>query len=283
MPRPTRKKKPAPVPGPTVMVELTGAAHLHEFTSFWMKAVRGFDPRFDGGHSLRGPYLRIDGSRVPPMNTPIAYALPPKARALYIFGRSSHGAAHDVHLALAHEPGAQVVLPLTTATDAKRRDVARLASLLQHADFVVARTMPENPHCYTRRLTWAHDADFAFAVEGTRRYGYREKYVPPGAVRAAYSETVFASGEHFYWSGYLPIEATFWINRKPLASPATAGVVDQTLIVHDARLLEIPALPDGFAGLDTTITRCRHFQFGVATFGYERCSADLRPRLRKRT
>ena len=277
----TTKTKPALVPGPTLTI--AGGDHLHEFTSLFVKAVQSFDPTKPGHRCLRGPFLRVDGERCPPMNRATAYLLPAKAPMVYLYGKSAVGPTHDVHAALVHEPGAHVVLPLTTATDEKCAEVERLASLLEHAEFMFARTMPENPHWYTRRQTWASDADFLFAVAAIRRYGHREKYIPPGAVRAAYSETVFASGEHFYWSGYLQPADTFWINRKSLASPVTAAVVDQTLLVDDARLLEIPALPDGFAGLDTTSTRCPFFQFAASVFGYTAPDADLRPRLRNRS
>jgi hypothetical protein len=258
--------KPALLPGP--IIRISGGDHLHEFTSFSVKAVRSFDATKPGHRCLRGPFLRVDGERTPPMNIATHYLLPANATAVYLFGKSAAGAAHDVHAALVHEPGSQVVLPLSVATPEKQQAVTRLAALLQHAEFVVARTMPENPHCYTRRQTWASDEDFLFAVSAIRRYGHREKYVPPGAVRAAYSETVFASGEHFYWSGYLKPEDTHWINRKVLPVPVLAALVDQTVMVENARLLEIPDLPDGFAGLDTTITRCRHFQAGCHLFGY---------------
>jgi hypothetical protein len=44
--------------------------------------------------------------------------------------------------------------------------------------------------------------------------------------------------------------------------------VDQTITVENARLLDIPELPDGFAGLDTTITTCPFFRFATSMFGY---------------
>jgi hypothetical protein len=212
------------------------------------------------------------------MNTPTPYILPADASVFYIYGRSAHGAAHDVHLPLVHEPGEQVTRPLSFATDAKRKDVERATALLQHAEFVFARTMADNPHFYTPRKTWANDADFLFAASAIRLYGHREKYVPPGAVKAAYSETVFAAGEHFYWSGYLPVASVHWINRKPLASTATPEVVDQILRVENARLLEVPELPDGWQGLPRSVTCCASFRFGVSVFGWP-APRDLRPRL----
>jgi len=251
-----------------VIVTITGGQRLCEFVSFSLKAVRAFDSSKPGARCLRGPFLRAGGELVTPMNAPTAYALPARAAACYLYGRSAHGAEHDVHLPLLPSPGDSVEMPLSLATDAKRQDVARLAALLQDAEFVFARTMPDNPHHYTRRQSWSSAVDFEFAVRGVRLYGHRERYIPPGATKVAYSETIFSSGAHFYWSGYLPADATHWINRKPLSLPATAGVEDQILRVEDARRLDIPSLPDGFAGLDTTITRCRHFQVGCHLFGY---------------
>lgn len=271
----TSRTRTALVPGPTVTIELSGGDHLHEFTSVWLKAVRGFDPRFESHHCLRGPYLRVHGERVPPMNVPAAYVLPADTTAVYVHGKSAAGAAHDIHAALVPAAGDKLVLPLTVATEEKRRDVARLARLLSEQQWVVASTMPENPHEYTPRKTWADDAEFEFAVRAIRRYGHREKYIPPGAVKAAYTETVFASGSHFVWSGWQPPEITGWINRKPLASPTTACVADQTLAVHDARILPIPDLPDGFGGLPDATTRCRFFQAGVKLFGYVAPDSDV--------
>jgi nitrate reductase alpha subunit len=40
--------------------------------------------------------------------------------------------------------------------------------LFAEAWWRVARTMPENPHSYTRRRDWRHDADFVFVVEFLR-------------------------------------------------------------------------------------------------------------------
>ena len=259
-----------------ITITLSGGSSLHEFLSFSAKLVRGFDPARKDGWCLRGPFVRVHGARTPPMNSPTPYVLPAEAACLFVYGRSSRGAGEDVYAPLVPAPGERVVVPLTVATEEKRRDVERLARLLLEQEWIFARTMPENPHCYSPRKTWGRDEDFVFAVETIRRLGYRQKY-------GTYWETVFAVGEHFYWTGWMPVGSTFWMNRKPLASPVQAeALVDQTFIAENARLLEIPALPDGFAGLDATITRCRHFQAGVHLFGYVAPDTDLRPPLRKR-
>lgn len=40
------------------------------------------------------------------------------------------------------------------------------------------------------------------------------------------------------------------------------------LVVTNARAIDIPALPDGFGGLNKRFTTCRNFQFGVKTYGF---------------
>jgi hypothetical protein len=137
-----------------------------------------------------------------------------------------------------------------------------------------------NPHHYTRRKDWADESDFEFCVRGTRLYGHRSPYIPPGQVTAAYSETVFHSGSHFFWSGWQPPAITGWINRKPLPAPVTPEAVDQILRIENARLLAVPELPDAWQGLPREVTSCAFFRFGVATFGYQ--AIDLRPRLLRR-
>jgi hypothetical protein len=259
-----------------ITITLSGGPSLHEFLSFSAKLVRGFDPARKDGLCLRGPFVRVHGARTLPMNSPTPYVLPAEAACLYVYGRSSHGAGEDVYAPLIPVQGERVVVPLTVATDEKRRDVQRLARLLLEQEWIFARTMPENPHCYSPRKTWVRDEDFVFAVETIRRLGYRQKY-------GTYWETVFAVGAHFYWTGWMPVASTFWMNRKPLASPVHAeALVDQIFIAENARLLDIPELPDGFAGLDATITRSRHFQAGVHLFGYVAPDTEPRPRLRKR-
>ena len=37
---------------------------------------------------------------------------------------------------------------------------------------------------------------------------------------------------------------------------------------HNAAAVPIPPLPDGWNGLEEQHTRCRNFQFAVASFGY---------------
>lgn len=102
-------------------------------------------------------------------------------------------------------------------------DHQRLAELLEGAKWVFAKTMPENPHWYTLRKTWANDADFVWAVEQIRLRGYRSKFKGTWYIQLDVND-------HFYWTMGWPIGSMDWgwerlnkagtilINRKPLAA-----------------------------------------------------------------
>jgi hypothetical protein len=45
--------------------------------------------------------------------------------------------------------------------------------------------------------------------------------------------------------------------------------------VEGAAGLDIPSLPDGFAGMSRRFTRCRNWQFGVAYYGLEGLKSEL--------
>lgn len=268
-------------PGPTITITLTGGRQLQEFTRFGLKALRSVDPTKPSHRCLSGTLLRAAGALVPPMNQPVTYALPADAPAVYVYGQSSSGAAQDVHAVLLPESGAQVALPLTVATDEKRLEVARLVGLLEAAEWMVASTMPENPHSYSKMDTWASEADFEFAVRAIRRYGRRQPYIPPGETAVAYRETVFEYGTHFVWTGWVDpaflAQTGGWINRKAVLTPVEARVVDQTLLAHDARVLEVPPLPDGFADISDAHTN-RFLHAGVRLFGWSDPPTDRRPK-----
>src|SRR5262245_44065759 len=60
--------------------------------------------------------------------------------------------------------------------DQRRGQEARLAELLETAEWRFAKTMVHNPHWYTLRKTWARDEEFVWAVEQIRLRGYRHKF-----------------------------------------------------------------------------------------------------------
>jgi hypothetical protein len=111
-------------------------------------------------------------------------------------------------------------------------DLARLDRLLVEAHWRIAVTMPENPHCYTLRRSWACDEDFVFCVEVIRSIGEREKF-PPGP-GGRYYDVLHRCGPggdtRKYWAmGFMggggPINYSdgrpciFLINRKPPVCP----------------------------------------------------------------
>ncbi len=76
---------------------------------------------------------------------------------------------------------------------------------------VFARTMPDNPHWYTPRASWADDAAFIWTIEIIRAHGRRRRY-------HTYYERVLDVGDWFYWTGFMWPRSTYWINRKPLSA-----------------------------------------------------------------
>ena len=88
----------------TVTLTITGAAHLHEFTSL-LKAVRR--------SSAEAARVACGRRIASPMNQSLPYVLPADARAVYVFGKSAAGPAEDVHAVLVPEPGASAVVLLT--------------------------------------------------------------------------------------------------------------------------------------------------------------------------
>lgn len=108
-----------------------------------------------------------------------------------------------------------------------RRDVLReheikadrvKASLLA-AEYRYAKTMPENPHWYTLRKTWADDEAFIECVEYIREVGYIEKY-------KGRKYTMFNLNGYKYWTMGAPIwgkngePCTILINKAKTAEPS---------------------------------------------------------------
>jgi hypothetical protein len=261
--------------GPTITAEITGGKYLTEM-NLTLKAITRFDPTRQGRRCLRG-----SRGYVPPMNTEVRVVLPHTVKAVYLFGKSSHAPAEDVHCVLVPSVGSEHILPLTLASPEKDADVARLTRLLEAAKFQTAFTMPLNPHGYTRRETWASDEEFEWAIRAIRRYGRKQGYVPPDSDdgKVVYSETIFEYGTHYVWTGWQPPPITGWINRKVVETPVEPRVVSQTLTIRDATPMIIKPLPLDFGGLDPTVTQCPFFRCGVELFGWP--VPEKQPRRRK--
>lgn len=68
-----------------------------------------------------------------------------------------------------------------------------MAGLLESAEVAVARTMPENPHWYKLRKTWARDEDFVWVVGLIRALGQRRKF-------QGHWYTQLDINDHVYWT-----------------------------------------------------------------------------------
>lgn len=109
----------------------------------------------------------------------------------------------------------------------RRAQDARLAELLENAEWRFAKTMAHNPHHYTLRKTWTRDEDFVWCVERIRTLGYRVKF-------QGHWYTQLDVNDHFYWTMGWPIGSLDWgwdrlnvagtilINRKPFAGAESA-------------------------------------------------------------
>lgn len=95
-------------------------------------------------------------------------------------------------------------------------DFDRVSALLAAAEWIFAKTMPQNPHEYTLRRDWDDD-DFVFVVEYIRKHGY------PGSFGGR-TYIYLDAGDHFHWTMGAPINnadgtpCTILINRKPLTA-----------------------------------------------------------------
>ncbi len=85
--------------------------------------------------------------------------------------------------------------------------------LLQAQRWIFAKTMPQNPHEYTLRRNWQHDAEFVQVVQYIRKHGY-------SALFRGRPYTQLNVNDHFYWTMGSPIPETILINRKVRASEA---------------------------------------------------------------
>jgi hypothetical protein len=104
---------------------------------------------------------------------------------------------------------------------------ARIDRLLfVEATWRVARTMPENPHSYTRRRDWRDDGDFVFVVEFIRSGVCDREKFPPGPDGRYYDVLNRVHGGVVFkvWPMGWPLNHsdgrpwTILLNRKPCLS-----------------------------------------------------------------
>jgi hypothetical protein len=107
----------------------------------------------------------------------------------------------------------EYILKLGTMEQYNRETPSDLAEKIKNAlleqEYVVAKTMPQNPHQYCLRKKWKGDMTFVEIVNAMREYGYVEWF---------YSRQfmVYNVGEFKYWTMGYPIEVTTLINRTTI-------------------------------------------------------------------
>jgi hypothetical protein len=81
-----------------------------------------------------------------------------------------------------------------------------LTRCLEAADYRFAKTIPQAPHWYTQRKTWADEDLFERVVQAIRDHGEKRWW-------QGRSYVYFDAGEYEYWTGELPPQEELWINR----------------------------------------------------------------------
>jgi hypothetical protein len=90
-----------------------------------------------------------------------------------------------------------------------------LTQHLEAATYQFARTMPQHPHWYTLRKTWADEKVFEAVVEAIRHYG--EKRLWQNKHKFVY----FDAGGYICWTMGCPLGQTILINRARIAPALT--------------------------------------------------------------
>lgn len=85
-------------------------------------------------------------------------------------------------------------------------DKEQAHELLKQAEFVFAKTMPENPHWYTLKKSWEDPELFEKLVMFIRKNGVREKYKRSWYVCYYYEDFK-------YWTMGWPADQTTLINK----------------------------------------------------------------------
>jgi hypothetical protein len=86
-----------------------------------------------------------------------------------------------------------------------------LTQHLESARYRFAKTMPQHPHWYTLRETWADETVFEAVAEAIRRYG--EKRAWHNQRKFVY----FDAGGYTYWTMGCPLGQTILINRAQIS------------------------------------------------------------------
>lgn len=96
---------------------------------------------------------------------------------------------------------------IDACTPGSEKTKQRLSECFADKRWIFAKTMPQNPHCYTLRREWQDNRLFDWAVKAIRAVGYREYY-------AGRPYTVVYLQGMKYWTMGAPVPQTILINRK---------------------------------------------------------------------
>jgi hypothetical protein len=90
-----------------------------------------------------------------------------------------------------------------------------LTQHLEAATYQFARTMPQHPHSYTLRKTWADEKVFEAVVAAIRCYGERRAW------QNKRKFVYFDAGGYTYWTMGCPLGQAILINRARIAPART--------------------------------------------------------------
>jgi hypothetical protein len=116
----------------------------------------------------------------------------------------------------------------------------RVSRNLLAASYRYAKTMPQNPHWYTLRATWADDAAFVEAVQFIRAFGYIERH-------KGRPYTMYNLNGYKYWTMGAPINkadgspCTILINRAKIAEPSDYDAIAEE---YDAMFIDAASLDE---------------------------------------
>jgi len=85
----------------------------------------------------------------------------------------------------------------------------KIKNALLQQEYIIAKTLPHNPHQYCLRKKWIGDTPFVEIVNIMREYGYVELFYTRLYM-------VYNIGEFKYWTMGYPIEVTTLINRTTI-------------------------------------------------------------------
>ena len=145
-------------PQPNIRLIFTGTGpRVRGYPYLWIKSVEGFNHREHCAKCLKGDFIRTGGHYVPAINEWREIPMPPKARAIYVCGVSSHGYAHNLHAPLVHDPGAD---PIHIEMDHGQH------LIVEHAKMLMIPALPDRWGGLPKTFTSCRNFQFAVSLFG---------------------------------------------------------------------------------------------------------------------